>query len=218
MSVEALAIALNHSRASGTAKIVMIGIANHDGDGGAWPSIATLARYANVDERSVQRSLDRLERLGEIRRHRQKGGTHLTSDARRPNLYEVLLRCPADCDGTSQHRTRKQRERALPLAGLETVSLNRGVTPVSPHLSTGVTPVSPGGVTPVSPEPVLGTPTHLSRTKPTDRARAKTPVWATDRCPGDWKTSTHRLGSAGRCVHCHERPHGYADPETGEVR
>ncbi len=96
-----MAIALRHSRAKGTAKVVMIGIANHDGDGGSWPSIDTLADYANVDPRSVQRAIDQLEKLGEVRRIVQGGGTHLTADAHRPNLYEVLLRCPVDCDRTA---------------------------------------------------------------------------------------------------------------------
>jgi hypothetical protein len=43
MSIEAVATVLNHSKARGRAKLVLIGIANHLGDQGAWPSISTLS-------------------------------------------------------------------------------------------------------------------------------------------------------------------------------
>lgn len=132
MSIESFAIALNHSRAKGTAKLVLVGIANHDGDGGAWPSIATLARYANTTERSVQRAIDTLEGLGEVRRIHGQGGDHSTPDGRRPNLYRILLTCPPDCDRTSNHRTRR--------------------TSVSTPLPIEVTPASP--LTPASPDDV----------------------------------------------------------------
>jgi len=66
MSVEMIALVLNKSRAEGRAKLVLIGIANHHGDNGAWPSLETLARYANASERSVRRDLRYLEELGEL--------------------------------------------------------------------------------------------------------------------------------------------------------
>ena len=66
MSVEMISLVLNNSRAEGRAKLVLIGIANHHGDNGAWPSIATLARYANSSERSIKRDLQYLQELGEI--------------------------------------------------------------------------------------------------------------------------------------------------------
>jgi len=105
MSVESLAIALHHSRSRGTARIVLIGIANHDGDGGAWPSVATLAKYAGVHPRNVQRALEQLEALQEIRREIQRGGMPQMPDPRRPNLYTFRLVCPPDCDRSRQHRT-----------------------------------------------------------------------------------------------------------------
>ena len=64
MSVEAISLVLNHSKAKGTAKVVLIGIANHDGDGGSWPSHETLARYAQVDERNVRDAIKKLVDLG----------------------------------------------------------------------------------------------------------------------------------------------------------
>lgn len=116
MSLESMAIALHHSRATGTAKLVLIGIANHDGDGGSWPAVSTLARYANVAPRNVQRALDTLEQLGEIKRIIQQGGDHNTADGRRPNLYRFLLQCPHDCDRTSRHKTAR-RDSVLELEG-----------------------------------------------------------------------------------------------------
>lgn len=139
MSIESMAIALNHSEASGTAKVVLLGIASHDGDGGAWPSIARLARYANVDVRNVQRAITKLEKLGEVRVATQDGGTAATPDHTRPNRYDVLLRCPYTCDGTSQHRTRRSLDGLDPYPPAQASPPGAGVTPppaqASPELS-----------------------------------------------------------------------------------
>lgn len=151
MSVESLALVLHHSRAKGTDKLVLVGIANHDGDGGAWPTIATLARYANTTERSVQRSLSKLVDLGEIAVHLQAGGLGNLHIWERPNRYDVLVACPATCDRTKNHR-----QRPLPAAPADLWI--EGVTPTSPgdtHVRGGVTPTSPGGVTPTSPKPSI---------------------------------------------------------------
>lgn len=108
MSVEALAVVLHHSPTSSTDKLVLLGIANHDGDGGAYPSVATLAKYANVSERGVQKCLQRLAMTGQIRIHLQDGGQR---DARyRTNRYEILVRCPEGCDGSTNHRVRDERQ------------------------------------------------------------------------------------------------------------
>lgn len=131
-----MAIVLHHCTHSGTAKLVALGIANHDGDGGAWPSIATLAKYASVSERQVQRALRDLEADGVIEVAPQGGGTHKTPDMYRPNLYRLTLSCPPECDRTAQHKV-------------------RGDTHVTPQPGSGVTPTSPLGVTPMSPEPSL---------------------------------------------------------------
>lgn len=66
MSIEAMNLVLNFSQATGRAKLVLLGIANHFGDNGAWPSIETLARYANASERSVKRDIQELINLGEL--------------------------------------------------------------------------------------------------------------------------------------------------------
>lgn len=118
MSIESMAIALHHSRAKGTAKLVLLGIANHDGDGGAWPSVASLKKYAGgVERRNIQRALQTLEELGEIKRRIQAGGTVDMVDALRPNYYEFLLTCPPHCDHSRNHRDIRK-----PLISFETES------------------------------------------------------------------------------------------------
>lgn len=107
MSVESLAAVLHHSRAKGTAKVIAIGIANHDGDGGAWPTIRTLAIYANADRSTVKRAIRQLVTLGEVRVHVQAGGPRDMEDTERPNRYDVLVECPEGCDRTTNHRPRR---------------------------------------------------------------------------------------------------------------
>lgn len=127
MSIEAMSIALHHSRASGTAKLVLIGIANHDGDGGSWPSVRTLARYAGVDRRNVQRAIDKLAELHEIQVVQQAGGGGAVAWHERPNLYRFMLQCPPSCDRSARHRM--AREGAIPA---EIVTPIEGVAPAPP--------------------------------------------------------------------------------------
>jgi len=142
MSVEAIATVLHHSKASKTAKLVLVGIANHEGDGGAFPSVATLAKYGGCSERQVQRYIAALVELGELRVFAQRGGTDEARPDRRPNLYRVLVGCPDWCDGTTQHRRRGDTG--------DTPKAN-GVTSVTERGDTG----DANGVTPTSPEPSL---------------------------------------------------------------
>lgn len=148
MSVESIAIALHHSRATGTAKLVLIGIANHDGDGGAWPSVDTLAKYAGVHRRNVQRALQKLEELHEINIVRNGGGDHSLADTHRPNLYRVTLSCPSTCDRSAQHRSSKK----------PTLDLFSSGVAVAPPGGADVTP----GVAVAPPEPSLK-PNHSSK-------------------------------------------------------
>lgn len=117
MSVEHLAVVLHHSRAKGTAKLVLLGIANHEGDGGSWPTHATLAKYAGgVDVSNVRKAIRQLVSWGEVRVHVQQGGDRDCPDELRPNRYEVLVSCPAWCDRTPNHRdTRKLAGRQVGL-------------------------------------------------------------------------------------------------------
>ena len=140
MSIESIAICLHHSKSAKTDKLVLLGIANHDGDGGAWPSVATLAKYANCSERHVQRAVANLVELGEVTIEKQRGGNDKTRPDRRPNLYKVLVRCPAECDGSSQHRLRGDADDTPQIGATKDeergdISSDNGVTPVSPEPS-----------------------------------------------------------------------------------
>jgi hypothetical protein len=108
MSIESMAAALHHSKATGTARLVLIGIANHDGDGGAFPAMATLAKYANVDIRNARNAVRRLEALGEVRTLTNGGALPDRPAIYQPNRYELLIRCPYFCDGTKNHRDSRQ--------------------------------------------------------------------------------------------------------------
>jgi hypothetical protein len=88
MSIEAVSLVLNNSRATGRAKLVLLGIANHLGDQGAWPSISTLARYANASERSVKRDIQELIELGELRVELQNAPTN---HQYKTNLYWITI-------------------------------------------------------------------------------------------------------------------------------
>lgn len=88
MSIEAVSLVLNKSKAQGRAKLVLIGIANHLGDHGAWPSIATLARYANASERSVKRDIQELIALGELKVDKQAAPIN---QQYKTNLYWITI-------------------------------------------------------------------------------------------------------------------------------
>lgn len=126
MSAEAVTVVLHHSKTEGTAKLVLWGIANHHSDAGAWPSVATLAKYAQVSERRVQQIIRELARIGEIAIEEQGG---LGQHQYKTNRYHILIQCPPDCDGSLNHRTGVKSE------------VIRGEIQ------------SPSGVKPISPEP-----------------------------------------------------------------
>lgn len=68
MSVKASSWAWESSRSTGSSFLVLLALADHAGqDGGdCWPSVARLSRRCRVDERTVQRALDKLQELGEL--------------------------------------------------------------------------------------------------------------------------------------------------------
>lgn len=111
MSIEALSIVLNHSKAKGAAKVILIGIANHlgpDADDGAWPSQARLAGYANITDRAVRDAIDTLVSLGELRVEQAAGPSR---NQYKPNRYWINLRCPESCDGTLGHNSKQDSSR-----------------------------------------------------------------------------------------------------------
>ena len=137
MSIEHVARVLNGaSDLDATAKLVLLGIANHDGDGGAWPSIATLRRYANCSESTVHRAIKRLVEAGYVEVEANAGGTHQTRPDRRPNRYNVDYRAVV-------HRLSPDVD-------------ERGVTDDTP-CPNGVSSGAPRGVTAMTPEPSITT-------------------------------------------------------------
>lgn len=160
---------LKHSKATGTAKVILLAIAHHDGPGGAWPSHELLAEYANVDERNARRAVKKLVDDGELRIHVKRGGSDERPDGFRPNLYEVLVDCPAACDGSEHHRmprlSRKRGEGATaPASEGATVSKDEGATS-PPELST-----EPPLEYPRDPEDQDFESRRISRLKPTTAA------------------------------------------------
>lgn len=193
MSVEALAIALHHSTAKGSAKLVLIGIANHAGDGGAWPAIATLMKYAGIsDRRHVQRILVQLEQKREIKRLVQQGGDEDMASGLRPNLYKFILRCPADCDGTYNHRRRRDAV-ILDIEALESPP-NRGGLQTAPPPEQGRSTDPEGG----------GLQTALTITKPTTKTQAlsKTTIRPLRRLGICQTGQPHRVRYDDKCADC----------------
>lgn len=114
---------LHHSQTKGTAKLLLLGIANHQGDSGAWPSVATLAKYTATSPRRVQQILHELRDTGELDIDAQ-GGPSGT------NRYWVTVSCPESCDRSSAHRGGEAHFRG----GMKPTSPG-GVKPTSPEPS-----------------------------------------------------------------------------------
>lgn len=105
MSTQEMTAVLHHSRATGTDKVVLMGIAYHmgkDGLNGCWPSQGTLAEYANVSVRQVRRSIDHLVELGEL--EVEIHGAWMKGSQAQTNVYYLANLCPDWCDGTLNHR------------------------------------------------------------------------------------------------------------------
>jgi hypothetical protein len=66
MSIEVMQSVWRESASDGRARLVLLAIADHQGEIGAWPSLETLARMVNSSVRSVQRDIQYLQQLGEL--------------------------------------------------------------------------------------------------------------------------------------------------------
>lgn len=104
MSVESMVQVFHHSASTGTTKLVLLGVANHDGDGGAFPAMNTLAVYAGIHVTGVRRHVAKLVALGELTVEQNKGGTLNAPEHMRPNLFHVHVPCPGNCEGAPKHR------------------------------------------------------------------------------------------------------------------
>jgi hypothetical protein len=88
MSIEIMNAVWKQSRSDGRARLVLLAIADHQGEIGAWPSIATLAKMVNSSERSVQRDIQYLQSIGELKVEVQNAPTRKQYKS---NLYWVTL-------------------------------------------------------------------------------------------------------------------------------
>lgn len=105
MSTVEMAAVLHHSQATGSNKLVLLGIAYHmgkDGLNGCWPAQGTLAEYANISVRQVRRALDKLVELGEL--EVVVHGAWAKGSAAQTNVYYLADLCPESCDGSLNHR------------------------------------------------------------------------------------------------------------------
>ena len=85
-----MAYVWQHSQHDGNELILLLAIADFANEHGiAWPSIATLARRARIDERTAQRAIKRIAATGELRFQPGAGpaGT---------NLYQVVMQTTKD--------------------------------------------------------------------------------------------------------------------------
>lgn len=101
MSVEVISWALNEAPVTSTIDaMVLVGLANHAGKDGtaAFPSLTTLARYARCDERTVRRSIRRMQQQGLLRECDQRIVEHHVPRAdRRPTGYDIVMDGGAQC-------------------------------------------------------------------------------------------------------------------------
>jgi hypothetical protein len=134
MSFESAAAALKVQGLKPAEKLVLIGIASHDGDGGAWPSIATLAVYAGVSVRQTKRLVAQLETAGYVSVTVNGGGTAKTRDDRRPNRYDLTIQ-RGDMQREGQLRGDMQgTDGVTPMTVRGDTQGIHGVTPMSPEL------------------------------------------------------------------------------------
>lgn len=96
MSIEVTNSVWKYSKSVGRTRLVLLAIADHQGEIGAWPSIKTLATMVNASERSVQRDISELVELGELTVEVQNAPTNRQYKS---NLYWVTL--PGVTDSTA---------------------------------------------------------------------------------------------------------------------
>lgn len=110
MGYRAISAVLNHSKAVGNTRLVLLAIAHfYDevGNAGSYPSQETIAKLAACSTRSVRRAIRELVELEEIEVFTHAGRGH--SGDRQTNRYYVLLDCQEGCLGDLNHRTLKDK-------------------------------------------------------------------------------------------------------------
>ena len=118
------------SRARGSARLVLLAIADHADDGGqAWPSVARLARMTGLSRRQVQRRVRQLVKAGELVIEQLGGGGRSTR-------YRIAVQ-PASPE-TSPRRRRRHSSPDVDDAGA--VSCASPETAVEPRIKPSLQP------------------------------------------------------------------------------
>jgi hypothetical protein len=141
MSVRASSWAWESSRSTGSSFLVLLALADHAGaDGGdCYPSVARLAARCRVDERTVQRAIDKLIELGEVVIE-EEGGRANPGGRGRSNRYKLTFR------GRPQDGEKPVEEPR------QSATLSAPETPASAPGKGGTTPPEPS-VEPTTPLP-----------------------------------------------------------------
>ncbi len=128
------------SRATGIPKLVLLAIADHASDEGvAWPGVARLAGMVGKSPRTVQRCLEELEALGDLKREIHGANLSHRRHSYQPNLYRIPIGEIRNPD--SPGGSRAVVTETTPLAAQEVSNLT----------SSGDTS-DPGEVTPATPK------------------------------------------------------------------
>tara|TARA_R100000700_G_C3160127_1_gene136419 strand:- start:202 stop:903 length:702 start_codon:yes stop_codon:yes gene_type:complete len=100
MSVEIMSRVWANSEAKGTARLVLLAIADHANPSGiAWPSLRRIAQYANVDRSNVSRAIKSLIQIGELER---VGYTKSFSGATKYKVKVVRSRTSAEAQPSAE--------------------------------------------------------------------------------------------------------------------
>jgi len=87
VSLEAYRDVWEHSKAKGTARLILLALADHaDEKGVAWPSLSRLAKYANVHVSNVSKNISQLIEIGELSRI----GTVPSERGKRGTKYKII--------------------------------------------------------------------------------------------------------------------------------
>ena len=125
MSIQVMQAVWQHSKADGRARLVLLAIADHQGEIGAWPSLATLAKMVNASERSVQRDITYLQNIGELEVHYQQAPTR---NHYKSNLYFVNLPGVTELPTGVTNTDRGVTNTASGVTAVGVQSLNRTIT------------------------------------------------------------------------------------------
>jgi hypothetical protein len=125
MSIQVMQAVWQHSKADGRARLVLLAIADHQGEIGAWPSLATLAKMVNASERSVQRDITYLQNIGELEVHYQQAPTR---NHYKSNLYFVNLPGVTELPTGVTNTDRGVTNTASGVTTVGVQSLNRTIT------------------------------------------------------------------------------------------